>query len=152
MTYARCCLTGSATPVPIRYSESIQSIAQDASGVTVTFATGAQGRFDVVVGADGVYSNTRKLVFDEEAAVVKPLGAVLAFFGVPNFLDLTQWQLSHRPAGIGYVMYPSRERDELRVGVGYGTEGNEVARHDVSAQKAMVAEKCAGLGGFFPKL
>jgi 2-polyprenyl-6-methoxyphenol hydroxylase-like FAD-dependent oxidoreductase len=42
--------------VPIRYAESIQSIAQDTSGVTVNFVTGGQERFDVIVGADGVYS------------------------------------------------------------------------------------------------
>jgi 2-polyprenyl-6-methoxyphenol hydroxylase-like FAD-dependent oxidoreductase len=137
---------------PIRYSESIQAITQDASCVTVNFATGAQERFEMIVGADGVYSHTRKLVFDEEAAVVKPLGAVLAFFGVPNSLRLEHWQLTHRADGVGYVMYPSREQDELRVGVGYGVEDNEVPRHDVAAQKALVAERCAGLRGFFPTI
>jgi len=141
-----------ASSVPIRYSESIKSISQNASGVTVGLASGVQERFDVVVGADGVYSNTRKLVFDDEAEVIKPLGAVLAFFGVPNFLKLEHWQYAHRTEDIGYVMYPSREQDELRVGAGYGIEGNEVPRHDVAAQKAMVAKKCAGLGGFFPKI
>jgi 2-polyprenyl-6-methoxyphenol hydroxylase-like FAD-dependent oxidoreductase len=137
---------------PIRYSESIQSIAQDATGVTATFVTGTQERFDVIVGADGVYSHTRKLEFNEEAAFVRPVGAVLAFFGVPNTLGLEHWQLAHRAEGVGYVMYPSREQDELRIGVGYGTEGNAVPSHDVAAQKAMVAERCAGLKGFFPKI
>jgi 2-polyprenyl-6-methoxyphenol hydroxylase-like FAD-dependent oxidoreductase len=138
--------------VSIGYSESIKSIAQDTSGVTVQFDSGTEDRFDIVVGADGVYSHTRKLVFDEEDAVVKPLGTVLAFFGVPNTLDLKHWQLGHRADGVGYVMYPSREQDELRVGVGYGVEGNEVPRHDVAGQKAMVAKQCAGLKGFFPKI
>lgn len=136
----------------IRYSESIKSITQEASGANVVFASGSQERFDIVVGADGVYSNTRKLVFDEEAEVIKPLGAVLAFFGVPNSLGLQHWQFAHRTEEVGYVMYPSREQDELRVGVGYGVKGNEVPRHDVAAQKATVARKCAGLGGFFPEI
>jgi 2-polyprenyl-6-methoxyphenol hydroxylase-like FAD-dependent oxidoreductase len=138
--------------VKIRYSESIKSLQQDSAGVTVDFDSGEQGRFDSVVGTDGVYSQTRKLVFDEEATVVKPLGAVLAFFGVPNILNLKNWQLAHRANGIGFVMYPSREQDELRVGAGYGLAGNEVPRHDVAAQKAMVAKNCAGLGGFFPTI
>jgi 2-polyprenyl-6-methoxyphenol hydroxylase-like FAD-dependent oxidoreductase len=138
--------------MPVRYSDSIRSFTQDTSSVTVQFDGGSEERFDVVVGADGVYSNTRKLLFDDEAAVVKPLSAVLAFFGVPNTLDLKQWQLGHRANGVGYVMYPNREGNELRVGVGYGLEGNEVSRHDVAAQKAMVAQKCVGLGGSFPKI
>jgi 2-polyprenyl-6-methoxyphenol hydroxylase-like FAD-dependent oxidoreductase len=138
--------------VPLRYSESIRSIMQDASSVTVDFLSGTEERFDVIVGADGVYSPTRKLEFDEETAVVRPVGAVLAFFGVPNCLGLDHWQLAHRADGVGYVMYPNREQDELRVGVGYAAKGNEVSRHDVAAQKAMVAEKCSRLGGFFPKI
>ena len=138
--------------VPLRYSESIRSITQDASSVTVDFLSGTEERFDVIVGADGVYSPTRKLEFDEETAVVRPVGAVLAFFGVPNCLGLDHWQLAHRADGVGYVMYPNREQDELRVGVGYAAKGNEVSRHDVAAQKAIVAEKCSRLGGFFPKI
>ena len=136
----------------IRYSESIKSIMQDASGANVVFASGGQERFDIVVGTDGVYSNTRKQVFDDETQVVKPLGAVLAFFGVPNSLGLQHWQYVHRTEAVGYVMYPSRDQHELRVGVGYGVQGNEVPRHDVAAQKATVARQCAGLGGFFPEI
>jgi len=45
-------------------------------------------------------------------------------------------------------MYPSRDQNNLRVGVGYGTKGAEVFSHDAGAQKQMVAPKCAGLGGF----
>jgi 2-polyprenyl-6-methoxyphenol hydroxylase-like FAD-dependent oxidoreductase len=77
---------------------------------------------------------------------------VLAFFSTPNLIDLKHWQLMHREEGIGYVIYPSRNQNELRVGVGYGTEGAEVSRHDVRAQKEMVASKCARLSGFFPQL
>ena len=37
--------------------------AQDAGGVDVTFASGAAGRYDLVVGAGGLHSGVRRLVF-----------------------------------------------------------------------------------------
>ena len=39
------------------------SIAQDAGGVEVAFSDGRRGRYDLVVGADGLYSKVRETVF-----------------------------------------------------------------------------------------
>ena len=138
--------------VEFLYAEGIQALSQNEKQVTVTFASGIERTFDFVVGADGVYSNTRKLCFNDESTFVKPLNRVLALFSTPNLIDLKHWQLIHREGGVGYVIYPSRNQNELRVGVGYGTEDAEVSRHDVRAQKDLVASKCAHLGGFFPQL
>ena len=138
--------------VEFHYGDGIGTFSQTEKEVTVTFASGIERTFDFVVGADGVYSHTRELCFNDESTFVKPLDRVLAFFSTPNLIDLKHWQLMHREEGIGYVIYPSRNQNELRVGVGYGTEGAEVSRHDVREQKEMVASKCARLSGFFPQL
>ena len=134
------------------YADGIQALSQNDQEVIVTFASGIERTFNCVVGADGVYSHTRKLCFNDESTFVKPLNRVLAFFSTPNLIDLKHWQLIHREAGVGYVIYPSRDQKELRVGVGYGTLDAEVSRHDIRAQKDMVASKCVRLGGFFPQL
>jgi 2-polyprenyl-6-methoxyphenol hydroxylase-like FAD-dependent oxidoreductase len=138
--------------VEFLYDDSIATLDQADDEVTVRFASGLERSFHLVVGADGVYSQTRKLCFDEEASVVKPLGRVMALFSTPNLIDLKQWQYIHREEGVGYVIYPSHDHSELRIGVGYAAAGAEVSRHDLAAQKNMVASKCARLGGFFPKL
>jgi 2-polyprenyl-6-methoxyphenol hydroxylase-like FAD-dependent oxidoreductase len=145
--------------VTLLYDNGVRAVVQREDGVDVTLNSGHEQRFDYLLGADGVYSHTRKLCFDDEANVVKPLNVVLALFSTPNFIDLKHWQLAHREgedesedAGIGFVIYPSRDQDTLRVGVGYGTTGAEVARNDGDGQRNMVAAKCAKLGGFFPKL
>ncbi|MFD3626425.1 MULTISPECIES: FAD-dependent monooxygenase [unclassified Streptomyces] len=46
-----------------RFGLSVAEIAQDGSGVDVTFSDGTAGRYDMVVGADGIYSRTRQQVF-----------------------------------------------------------------------------------------
>lgn len=47
----------------IRTGMSITALHQDAEGVDVSFTDGSAGRYDLVVGADGIHSVTRQLVF-----------------------------------------------------------------------------------------
>lgn len=43
--------------------DSITSLTETAGGVHVTFERGAPRTFDLVVGADGIHSNVRRLAF-----------------------------------------------------------------------------------------
>lgn len=132
--------------------DSIRALTQDSDGVSVVFKGGAERPFDLVVGADGVYSNVRKLVFGGEEAFVKPLGVALALFTTPNLINLDHWQIAYRDDTMGSVIYPSFDHQQLRVSVGFGTDDVSVGRDDVAAQKAVVAAKSAHLGGMFPQL
>ncbi|RKP46149.1 FAD-dependent monooxygenase [Pararobbsia silviterrae] len=133
------------------YDDSVRAIDDDRDGVSVTFSSGTCRRFDLLVGADGVYSNVRKLCFDNESSDVASLGMVLALFSTPNFIELIDWQLGHRVGGIGYVIYPSHDQRELRIGVGFAAPEPPPARNDVDAQKRAVAAACAHLRGDFPR-
>jgi 2-polyprenyl-6-methoxyphenol hydroxylase-like FAD-dependent oxidoreductase len=46
----------------IRLGTTYTELSQDAAGVTVTFADGSAGRYDLVVAADGIRSPTRRLL------------------------------------------------------------------------------------------
>ncbi|GHE12825.1 FAD-dependent monooxygenase [Klenkia taihuensis] len=48
--------------VKLRYATTTTDLAQDADGVDVTFSDGSSGRYDLVVGADGVRSWTRRML------------------------------------------------------------------------------------------
>jgi 2-polyprenyl-6-methoxyphenol hydroxylase-like FAD-dependent oxidoreductase len=133
------------------YDDSIRSIVDQGDGVAVTFASGLERQFDLLIGADGIYSNVRKQCFDDESTVVAPLGVVLALFSTPNLIDLIDWQLGHREGGVGYVIYPSHDKRELRIGVGFAIPAPAVARSDTEAQKQLVADQCAHLKGEFPR-
>jgi 2-polyprenyl-6-methoxyphenol hydroxylase-like FAD-dependent oxidoreductase len=56
------------------FGESITSMTETAGGVHVTFERGAPRTFDLVVGADGIHSNVRRLAFGPEADYVRFLG------------------------------------------------------------------------------
>jgi 2-polyprenyl-6-methoxyphenol hydroxylase-like FAD-dependent oxidoreductase len=47
----------------IRYGLTVDTLAQDDTGVDVRFNDGTAGRYDFVVGADGVFSSIRKRIF-----------------------------------------------------------------------------------------
>lgn len=50
----------------VRLGTSVESLEQDASGVDVLFSDGSQGRYALVVGADGLFSRVRGLLFGDK--------------------------------------------------------------------------------------
>jgi 2-polyprenyl-6-methoxyphenol hydroxylase-like FAD-dependent oxidoreductase len=134
------------------YGETITALEQNDAGVAVTFEKGASELFDIVIGADGLHSNTRHLVFGDEASLIRPLRVALAILTTPNLLNLRDWQLAFRDATSGYVIYPARDNTELRVNLGFGLSPEGDSRGDITTQKELVAERCAHLGGDVPRL
>ncbi|HEY7595420.1 MAG TPA: FAD-dependent monooxygenase [Actinophytocola sp.] len=67
------------------FGDSITSLTETANGVHVTFERGAPRTFDLVVGADGIHSNVRRLAFGPEAGYVEHLGYYYALADLGNF-------------------------------------------------------------------
>ena len=73
--------------VDIRFDRTVASVAQDAGGVDVTLSDGEQLRCDVLVGADGIHSQTRGLVLDGDDPR-RVADMAIATFYVPNRFGL----------------------------------------------------------------
>src|SRR5580693_6870919 len=65
------------------FGDSITAISPDGD---VTFEHAAPRTFDVVVGADGLHSNVRRLIFGEEAGLTRFIGGYLAVVSAPKAL------------------------------------------------------------------
>ncbi|WP_028311706.1 FAD-dependent oxidoreductase [Derxia gummosa] len=52
-----------AAGAKVKLGCTFTSIEQDADGATVAFTDGSGGRYDLVIGADGLYSKTREALF-----------------------------------------------------------------------------------------
>jgi 2-polyprenyl-6-methoxyphenol hydroxylase-like FAD-dependent oxidoreductase len=52
-----------AASTNVRLGLSVTALTSDDAGVDVTLSDGSTGRYDLVVGADGIYSGIRKLAF-----------------------------------------------------------------------------------------
>ena len=54
-----------ASGATVRLGCTFTHIEQDEEGVDVTFSDGSRGRYDLVIGADGLYSKVRETVFPD---------------------------------------------------------------------------------------
>jgi 2-polyprenyl-6-methoxyphenol hydroxylase-like FAD-dependent oxidoreductase len=54
-----------AAGATVRLGVTATALDDDGEGVTATFSDGSTGRYDVVVGADGLYSATREMLFPD---------------------------------------------------------------------------------------
>ena len=83
------------TDVEYLFGDSIATLHDDGSGVDVTFEHAAPRRFDLVIGADGLHSTVRRLVFGPEEGLRRPLGGYLAVYSLPDLFDLGNRMLVH---------------------------------------------------------
>jgi 2-polyprenyl-6-methoxyphenol hydroxylase-like FAD-dependent oxidoreductase len=67
------------------FGDSITKIVQDEHRVCVTFERTLPRNFDIVIGADGLHSVVRKLVFGKQDRFEKYLGYVVAAFTVNGY-------------------------------------------------------------------
>ncbi|MFI7440457.1 FAD-dependent monooxygenase [Nonomuraea indica] len=126
------------------FADSVAAIGQDGE---VRFDSGRTRRYDLVIGADGLHSNVRRLVFGPESRFATWIGAYLAIASVPNHL-----RLDGRMEGL---------LDVDRLVAAYGAAGLADARalflfrtpepldhhhRDTARQKELLREHFAGLG------
>ncbi|KIW63975.1 hypothetical protein PV04_08935 [Phialophora macrospora] len=68
------------------FGKTVTELTQSADAVKVTFSNGQERQYDLVVGADGQGSCTRRLAFGTEVSVeaFKSLGTFTAFYDIPR--------------------------------------------------------------------
>ncbi|MEV0649349.1 FAD-dependent monooxygenase [Phytomonospora sp. NPDC050363] len=148
-------MAGAAEGVEYIFGDSITEIRQDGDGVTVEFQNHPERRFDLVIGADGLHSNTRRLVYGDEQDHITHLGTYLAVWTVPNFLDLKNWQVFHQMPGDswGGGVMSVRDNTECRAYLGFEEAEPLVYDYrDLDAQKRILADRLGNGAWILPKL
>jgi 2-polyprenyl-6-methoxyphenol hydroxylase-like FAD-dependent oxidoreductase len=77
--------------VPIRWGHGPQAVTVDDAGLTVKFSDGGSDRYDLVLGADGLHSTVRRLVFD--APTPRPVGQYARRFVVARPEAAPMWSV-----------------------------------------------------------
>ena len=67
------------------FGDEIVGLQEHADCVQVQFRHGSERRFDLVIGADGLHSNVRRLVFGPQHQFEKQLGYIVAAFEVRGY-------------------------------------------------------------------
>lgn len=79
--------------VPSHFNQLIDSIKQRDGDVEVRFKDGRIDHYDLVIGADGLHSTTRRMVFDKDEYKLINLGAYFSVFSIPNYLHLNHTEV-----------------------------------------------------------
>ena len=122
------------------FNDSIEALADNKSGVEVTFRSGVRREFDLVLGADGLHSRTRELVFGPEQQYHRYLGYCFAGFTMPNEFGLAQEGVLWSSPGRGAALYAVKGSDDVHgFLVVARPEPPFDAFRDPQAQRALVA-------------
>ncbi len=123
------------------FGDSITGVSDEGA---VTFERGAPRRFDVVVGADGLHSNVRRLVFGDGFSHF--IGAYLAVLTVPNDRALDGEYAGHFGPGRTAGLYGARHLDDARAVFLFRSD-HELDYHyrDVPRQHELLRAAFAGM-------
>jgi 2-polyprenyl-6-methoxyphenol hydroxylase-like FAD-dependent oxidoreductase len=135
------------------FGNAIRELRQDEGGVDVEFEQGPARRFELVVGADGLHSGVRRLVFGPEADFSHFLGAYLAVLTLPNHLELSNRVLLYSSVRRVVGLYSARNLPDARAVFFWRSDRPLRVHHrDIAAQKQCLREAFAGLGWEVPRL
>ncbi|QDU94910.1 FAD-dependent oxidoreductase [Lignipirellula cremea] len=124
----------------LRFSTSLASLQQQGEEVTATFSTGEQETFDLVVGADGLHSCVRQMVFGDQPYYHTGWGgwvwyADLASAPAGTFIE--HWGTGRFVGG-----YPTRDG----VGIFAGAPTGDEREKPGPGRRQRIREQFAGMG------
>jgi len=134
------------------FGDRIAELTQDADGVDVAFVGGDRRRFDLVVGADGLHSALRAMVFGPHEQFVRHLGMVLAFYTVPNEFGVDRWLIDYQEPGRSAGLRPLPDATRAMAMLLFSASDFDVDYRDVEAQKRLLRERMAGFGWMTPRI
>lgn len=92
------------------FGDTMTALSQDETGVDVTFEKAAPRRFDLVIGADGLHSMTRRLAFGPESRFVRHMGLYVATMQLNGPAEHERDVVIHNAAGRMASIHPVRGR------------------------------------------
>lgn len=136
----------------LRFGDSITHIEQDDSGVAVSFAEAPAQQFDLVVGAEGIHSVTRSLVFGPQDQFERYIGFCFAAWLVADY--------PHRDPDV-YVTYGEPGRQAARFSLRDGStlilliwseDNKPTLPHEEADARALIRSRFAGAKWELPEM
>ncbi|MBF6330912.1 FAD-dependent monooxygenase [Nocardia transvalensis] len=135
------------------FGDFITALADTESGVRVEFERAPARTFDLVVGCDGIHSGVRRLAFGPERDHVRHLGYYYCVAGAPGWGHDPQRRTRNRAKawhapGLLAIEGGSKASQMYM----FASPALDYDRRDVAAQRRIIAERFAGMGGRVPAM
>lgn len=140
--------------VSYRFGTRIERLDPHEDGIDVTLSDGTATTFDVVIGADGPHSATRRMAFGPEDRFAHPIGGYMSWFSAGPIADLDGWYcMYNEPGGLAASLRPGRTPEHTKASLAFASPTPiDYDRRDIAAQKALITKKFAGSGWLVPDL
>jgi 2-polyprenyl-6-methoxyphenol hydroxylase-like FAD-dependent oxidoreductase len=119
----------------------------------VVFASDDERSFDLVIGADGLHSNTRRLVFGPEEEFHRYIGYAFAGFTLPNTFGLSHEGVIWNKPGRAAVLYATNPEQPVHGFLNFELEEPPYdAFRNPEAQRELVASTFPETDWYVPRL
>jgi 2-polyprenyl-6-methoxyphenol hydroxylase-like FAD-dependent oxidoreductase len=137
--------------IEIILGDSINTIEQDHEKLVVTFQSGLTRTFDLLVGADGLHSNVRNLVFGNESQFEKYYGYYTSSFTLNNFSypgsTFSMYNVPYKQVAVY-----SYNQKTIAFFVFTSPEKLSYSHHDIAKQKQILKTEFMNSGWRCPEL
>lgn len=132
-----------------RFDDTIIGLHADGHEVDVTFERASPDRFDLVVGADGLHSKVRRIVFGPEADYVTHLGIYVATVRLEEPIEPADTVLMYNEAGAAAALHPGTDRP---IAAFLFRSSAQVHPHDAAAARRLMTAVYGDAGWRAPEL
>ena len=137
----------------VLYGTSIHALRQDPGGVEVELSSGEARQFDIAIGADGLHSRVRELVFGPESRFEISLGYFAASFIIDGYPHRDEGAyVSFARPGRQVSRYAMRENRSAFLFVFTDDAKSPIHAHDGQAQRALLRTKFGDDGWEIPEI
>ena len=133
------------------FGDSITSLDEAADGVQVCFEHSRPRTFSLVIGADGLHSNVRRLAFGEDDRFVEDLGLCVSIFSMPDSAGLDHAGLVCSVPGRTAGVFSAGDNQAIAQ-LYFAAPSLSYDYRDTAQHKQIVAEAFAGMGWRVPQL
>ena len=137
------------------FGDSITGLRQHTDGVHVTFTHAAPRTFDLVIGADGLHSNVRRLAFADDPGSVRDLGLYVSIFSVADSFGLDHSGLLYSVPGKTAAVFSARQTGQAVAQFFFLAPDRDPISfdyHDTGQQRKITASAFEGVGWQVPRL
>jgi 2-polyprenyl-6-methoxyphenol hydroxylase-like FAD-dependent oxidoreductase len=128
------------TDAEILFDDSIRGLEQDDDGVTVTFDKSPARRFGLVVGADGMHSQVRRLAFGAEDEFIRHKDHYFAFANADAALGEDRWVTMFSTPGRMAGIYRSGNHAQAKAYLAFRSAPLDYDHQDPTAGKRLVSD------------
>ena len=101
----------------------------------VTFRTADARTFDLVIGADGLHSSVRRIVFGDESQLLRDLRMYLCVYSVPDYLELDRMEVQYSEIGRVAAIWSTRDDSTAKACFAFASADRLVDLHDRGEQE-----------------